>query len=444
MKKQGKLNKRVRKNEGITLIALVITIIVLLILVGGILSIIGGTDGIFGKTEKTVEQTNNSSIKEEVELAILEKKMYYYIEAEGQNFFEYMAKKLVNYRTASGAEIGFKRDGIITYIDKDKNSIFFKMDENGEIKLLGTVIAATEENLRIVGEPVWNGINATVTFETETEYEIQTSTDPSNELSWITGESGIVKSGETLYVRLYDGTNGGIYYAAITPKLTCQVTFNANAGVCDILSKNVIYNEDYGELPIPTRDNCDFVGWYTNKKVIEGTKIESSTTFNSTSDQILYAVWSHTHKASGNLVSGTSLGDNSTYSSSGGCYTVSNSYTGECGSMSFSLVTFGGYSFTRSGTCSICGKGKRSWHANLTRKCSLCGNQTTHGTLQDDYCNYCYRACYGTSSSLTESSFTPRNYTIYSGEYLGSCTNIVDKIKYSCSCGFISGILDQD
>lgn len=70
-----------RKNihsAGITLISLVITIIVLLILVGISVSMLIGDSGILNKAETAVEVTNNSIIKEEVELAVFEKITEYY------------------------------------------------------------------------------------------------------------------------------------------------------------------------------------------------------------------------------------------------------------------------------------------------------------------------------------------------------------------------------
>ena len=49
--------KNLKKNKGVTLIALVITIIVLLILAGVALAMIMGDSGIFGKANKSSEKT---------------------------------------------------------------------------------------------------------------------------------------------------------------------------------------------------------------------------------------------------------------------------------------------------------------------------------------------------------------------------------------------------
>ena len=67
-----------RKNEGITLIALVVTIIVLLILAGVTLNLIAGSDGILAKAIGAVEKNEITSLEEEINLKISEEKMAYF------------------------------------------------------------------------------------------------------------------------------------------------------------------------------------------------------------------------------------------------------------------------------------------------------------------------------------------------------------------------------
>ncbi len=52
-------------------------------------------------------------------------------------------------------------------------------------------------------------------------------------------------------------------------------------------SQTVTYTGTYGELPTPVRDGYTFTGWYD----ANGTKIESTTQFNLTSNQVLYSKW---------------------------------------------------------------------------------------------------------------------------------------------------------
>lgn len=66
-----------KKENGITLIALIVTIIVLLILAGVSLKLIVGGDGIIGKSEKAVDLTIEATEKEMIQLAYLTAKANY-------------------------------------------------------------------------------------------------------------------------------------------------------------------------------------------------------------------------------------------------------------------------------------------------------------------------------------------------------------------------------
>ena len=72
------------------------------------------------------------------------------------------------------------------------------------------------------------------------------------------------------------------------------VTFNGNGGTVSSSSKTVTYLSQYGTLPKATRANngnikYTFEGWYT--AATGGTKIESTTTYNTAGNQTLYAHW---------------------------------------------------------------------------------------------------------------------------------------------------------
>ena len=70
---------------------------------------------------------------------------------------------------------------------------------------------------------------------------------------------------------------------------TLNIFFDPNGGSCLTDSKSVAYNSTYGYLPEPTKDNCIFVGWYTEKN--GGEKVTSETIVNFVSDKIIYAHW---------------------------------------------------------------------------------------------------------------------------------------------------------
>ena len=98
------------------------------------------------------------------------------------------------------------------------------------------------------------------------------------------------------YTSLSDGTLVTIYSTALTSKLyahwvahTLTVTFNDNEGTGSPISKTVVFNSTYGDLPTPTREGHTFNGWYTD---IEGGIIVTSDTEVTTDySHSLYAQW---------------------------------------------------------------------------------------------------------------------------------------------------------
>jgi len=70
-----------------------------------------------------------------------------------------------------------------------------------------------------------------------------------------------------------------------------SLTFNANGGTVNPGSKTITYNSPYGELPIPTKDDFVFLGWYTTNEKTGGTQIKETTIVSATSAQTIYARW---------------------------------------------------------------------------------------------------------------------------------------------------------
>ena len=68
------------------------------------------------------------------------------------------------------------------------------------------------------------------------------------------------------------------------------VSFDANGGTVDIGNKTVISDKEYGELPVPVRNDYIFDGWYTEKN--GGDLITKDSIVEINSDQTLYAHWS--------------------------------------------------------------------------------------------------------------------------------------------------------
>jgi uncharacterized repeat protein (TIGR02543 family) len=68
------------------------------------------------------------------------------------------------------------------------------------------------------------------------------------------------------------------------------VTFDANGGSVDTVSKTIYCDGTYGDLPTPTREYYDFVGWFTAAS--GGTQKTESTAANTTpAAETLYAHW---------------------------------------------------------------------------------------------------------------------------------------------------------
>lgn len=62
---------KMKRNKGITVIALVITIVVLLILAGVSIAMLTGENGILNQAQEAKEQTKYKSAEEKVKLAIM-------------------------------------------------------------------------------------------------------------------------------------------------------------------------------------------------------------------------------------------------------------------------------------------------------------------------------------------------------------------------------------
>ena len=124
-----------QKNQGITLIALVITIIVLLILAGVSLSLVAGENGILKRATTAVDKNNQAQINEEVELAMADLKTAYY-----EDFYD------KGTTTDSWSE--YAQAKLQTGVDTN----------NGKLKLSGTQVTYTDSKGKV----------STGTFDTET------------------------------------------------------------------------------------------------------------------------------------------------------------------------------------------------------------------------------------------------------------------------------------
>ena len=125
-----------RKNQGITLIALMITIIVMLILAGVVLNLTIGERGIFNTAKKSGEEYIKQQIKEEIELAIVD------IQAE-----ELSKGNSVTVQTLQNGQLANKLQGIVAELKENQICGEYKeydyiIKENLEVEIGGKLTGA--------------------------------------------------------------------------------------------------------------------------------------------------------------------------------------------------------------------------------------------------------------------------------------------------------------
>ncbi len=98
---QGKEEKIIKSEEGITLIALIITIVVLLILAGVSISLVVGENGVINKATSASEKTKVASEKEAIELAMSDIKTGLILKEEIPDE-KYLGEKLSGVSAVSG------------------------------------------------------------------------------------------------------------------------------------------------------------------------------------------------------------------------------------------------------------------------------------------------------------------------------------------------------
>ena len=75
----------------------------------------------------------------------------------------------------------------------------------------------------------------------------------------------------------------------VSKGLEVTVSFEANGGTANTYKKVLEYGGKYGTLPVPSRENYDFLGWYTGLN--KGQRVTENTVVAQNYDHILYAMW---------------------------------------------------------------------------------------------------------------------------------------------------------
>lgn len=84
-------------------------------------------------------------------------------------------------------------------------------------------------------------------------------------------------------------TKGGVVVEFNYAPDVYRIVFNANGGQVDPVTANVAYGSTYANLPVPTRDGFEFVGWYN--KLSGGIKVDETVKVTTGYYSTLYARW---------------------------------------------------------------------------------------------------------------------------------------------------------
>ena len=318
---------------------------------------------------------------------------------------------------------------------------------------LQAVDTATSTNVRVQSTN-WSGTSATVTFETTSTYQMQICTKASkNDEDWENKSVVTVESGTPIYVRLWDGVNGGNYFT-YKPVITYQVQYNANGGTGSMANST----HEYGTAKALTanafsKTGYTFGGWATSAggaKVYDNS--QSVTNLSSTNGATveLWAVW--------NINQYTV-----TYNANGGTGSVPNQQSGNYNAtvnVGFSPVptksnaVFLGWStnsgatsptYTSGGTKTITLTGNVNlyaiWH-NHVDSCysTACRGSFTSSTSSESYatCNHSHTGssssgggCYGKANTTTCGTF---NYTGNMCNYCGQVSSIDEVGERHTAC----------
>ena len=131
-----------------------------------------------------------------------------------------------------------------------------------------------------------NGGKATNPTTYTVETEGFTLNNPSKTGYTFTGWTGTNLSEQTTNVTIPKGSTGNREYEAHYNANTYTITFDADGGTVDPVSKEVTYDSTYGDLPTPTKAGYNFSHWE-----LAGNTIESTTTVKITGNSTLKAVY---------------------------------------------------------------------------------------------------------------------------------------------------------
>ena len=357
------MRKSNEKNQGITLIALIVTIIVLLILAGITLSLVAGSDGILSRATNAVDKHEIASIKENVELKIAEDVERFHEEKyvdfsidNAMTAYEYLnentdkviqkgnEKYTITYTNSTDPSKPDDNKIQVDYVKKGtKLSITGKISQTGviiwdeDVEISGGNTGGsgtggsggegdsgeTEKDILLsISEPTWNGTNGTVTVTGKKEgatlqYKV-------GDGEWQDIESGATVTflaGTKVEACFFDGTNREIVSQAAT--LSYTVAYDGNGATSGSTANSL---HEYGvakELNSNgfAKDGFSFKGWNisadgTGQAFEDGASVMNLSSINGAT-VTLFAQWEEDKKPAISVIAASNYGDLVNYSANG-------------------------------------------------------------------------------------------------------------------------------
>ena len=177
-------------------------------------------------------------------------------------------KQIPNPTAPNGYIVTLNNDGTTTQITQTKTFTVWKQSGKGSIN--GTTYTFGDGNGTITAQYTEN--NVTLPTPTKTGYTFD---------GWYTAATGGNK-----VTSPYTPTNDITLYARWTAN-QYRITFDADGGNVTPSTKQVTYDQKYGELPTPTKTGYTFEGWFMD----DSTQITSNDTVKITEDKTLKAHW---------------------------------------------------------------------------------------------------------------------------------------------------------
>src|SRR5574344_1316131 len=164
--------QRIRKNKGITLIALILTIVVMLILAGVGISVLTNNDGMFNKVSAATKEHKKQTMIEAIRNAETQMKMDYMLDTTKSKDISALMDKLKeisninedDYKISPPDEV----EQTVTIIDKQTGVVIdISMNDKGEVIIDSSIVADISDAVKPTIEYTLNPAEGTYGEEVE-------------------------------------------------------------------------------------------------------------------------------------------------------------------------------------------------------------------------------------------------------------------------------------